>query len=34
MDKDEEDMLLKEILSIFKELKLNVKLSYGNDYNF
>jgi len=34
MDKDEEDMLLKEILFMFKELKLNVKLSYGNDYNF
>lgn len=34
MDNDEENELLEEILSIFKELKLNVKLSYGNDYNF
>jgi len=34
MDKDEENELLEEILSIFKELQLNVKLSYGNDYNF
>jgi hypothetical protein len=34
MDKDEENELLEEILSIFKELQLNVKLSYGNDYSF
>ena len=34
MDKDEENGLLEEILSIFKELQLNVKLSYGNDYSF
>ena len=34
MDKDEENELLEKILSIFKELQLSVKLSYGNDYNF
>jgi hypothetical protein len=34
MDKHEGPGLLKEILSIFEEFKLNVKINHGNDYDF
>ncbi len=34
MDKHEGPTLLKEILSIFEEFKLNVKINHGYDYDF
>ena len=34
MDKHEGPSLLKEILSIFEEFELNVKINHGNDYDF
>jgi len=34
MNKHEGPSLLKEILSIFEEFELNVKINHGNDYDF